>query len=137
LELSQHTRPPRLGRLRQRYPAVSERFAGRGRESWPGARVGFPQPSLETTLSLVAHPDGFRENAMLVGYARVSTREQNQALQLDALKAAGCERVYTEKASGAQRERPELRAALDYARQGDTLVVWKLDRLARSIPSGS
>ncbi len=70
---------------------------------------------------------------MLVGYARVSTREQNQALQLDALKAAGYERVYLEKASGAQRERPELKAALDYAREGDTLVVWKLDRLARSI----
>ncbi len=70
---------------------------------------------------------------MLVGYARVSTREQNQALQLDALRAAGCERVYTEKASGAQRERPELKAALDYARAGDTLVVWKLDRLAHSI----
>jgi Resolvase, N terminal domain len=70
---------------------------------------------------------------MLVGYARVPTREQNQALQLDALRAAGCERVYTEKASGAQRERPELKAALDYAREGDTLVVWKLDRLARSI----
>ena len=70
---------------------------------------------------------------MLVGYARVSTREQNQALQLDALRAAGCGRVYTEQASGAQRDRPELTAALDYAREGDTLVVWKLDRLARSI----
>jgi DNA invertase Pin-like site-specific DNA recombinase len=70
---------------------------------------------------------------MLVGYARVSTRDQNHALQLDALKAAGCERVYTEKASGAQRDRPELKAALDYTRAGDTLVVWKLDRLARSI----
>ena len=70
---------------------------------------------------------------MLVGYARVSTREQNHALQLDALRAAGCERVYTEKASGAQRDRPELEAALDFAREGDTLVVWKLDRLARSI----
>jgi DNA invertase Pin-like site-specific DNA recombinase len=70
---------------------------------------------------------------MLVGYARVSTRDQNHAPQLDALKAAGCERVYTEKASGAQRDRPELKAALDHARAGDTLVVWKLDRLARSI----
>jgi DNA invertase Pin-like site-specific DNA recombinase len=95
--------------------------------------VVLPQLSLETTLSLVALPDEFREKVMLVGYARVSTREQNQALQLDALQAAGCERVYTEKASGAQRERPELKAALDYAREGDTLVVWKLDRLARSI----
>ncbi len=70
---------------------------------------------------------------MLVGYSRVSTQDQRPELQLDALKAAGCERVYTEKASGAQRDRPELRAALDFVREGDTLVVWKLDRLARSI----
>jgi DNA invertase Pin-like site-specific DNA recombinase len=56
----------------------------------------------------MAHPDGFWGNAMLVGYTRVSTREQNQALQLDALWAAGCGRVYTEKVSGAQRDRPEL-----------------------------
>ena len=70
---------------------------------------------------------------MLVGYARVSTQDQNPALQLDALKAAGCGRVYTERASGAQRDRPELKAALDYMREGDTLVVWRLDRLARSI----
>ncbi|MFX4450831.1 recombinase family protein, partial [Acinetobacter baumannii] len=52
---------------------------------------------------------------------------------MDALHAAGCERVFTEKASGAQRDRPELRAALDYIRAGDSLVVWKLDRLARSV----
>ena len=70
---------------------------------------------------------------MLVGYARVSTRDQSPALQIDALHAAGCERVFTEKASGAQRDRPELRAALDYIRAGDSLVVWKLDRLARSV----
>jgi DNA invertase Pin-like site-specific DNA recombinase len=70
---------------------------------------------------------------MLVGYARVSTLDQNPALQIAGLKAAGCERIFTEKASGAQRERPELQAALSYLRNGDTLVVWKLDRLARSI----
>ena len=70
---------------------------------------------------------------MLVGYARVSTQDQNPDLQLDALKKAGCEKVYIEKASGAQRDRPELKAALEYMRAGDTLVVWKLDRLARSI----
>jgi DNA invertase Pin-like site-specific DNA recombinase len=70
---------------------------------------------------------------MLIGYARVSTQDQNPALQLDALKAAGCEKVFVEKASGAQRERPGLKAALDYMRAGDTLVVWKLDRLARSL----
>ena len=70
---------------------------------------------------------------MLVGYARVSTQDQNPDLQLDALKKADCEKVYIEKASGAQRDRPELKAAIDYMRAGDTLVVWKLDRLARSI----
>ncbi len=70
---------------------------------------------------------------MFVGYARVSTQDQKPELQLDALRAAGCEKVFVEKASGAQRERPELKAALDYMRDGDTLVVWKLDRLARSM----
>jgi DNA invertase Pin-like site-specific DNA recombinase len=72
---------------------------------------------------------------MLVGYARVSTADQTPALQLDALKAAGCEQVFVEKASGAQRERPELTAALAYVRDhaGDVLVVWKMDRLARSL----
>lgn len=70
---------------------------------------------------------------MLVGYARVSTQDQNPSLQTDALQAAGCERVFTEKASGAQRDRPELTAAISYMRPGDTLVVWKLDRLARSM----
>jgi DNA invertase Pin-like site-specific DNA recombinase len=70
---------------------------------------------------------------MLIGYARVSTDEQNPDLQLKALRAAGCKKVFVEKASGALRERPELTAALGYARKGDTVVVWKLDRLARSL----
>lgn len=70
---------------------------------------------------------------MLVGYARVSTQDQSPALQLDALTAAGCDRVFEEQASGAQRERPQLQAALDYMHAGDTLVVWRLDRLARSL----
>lgn len=70
---------------------------------------------------------------MLIGYARVSTQDQDPALQLDALTRTGCEKIFTEKASGAQRDRPELIAALNYLRAGDTLVVWKLDRLARSL----
>ena len=70
---------------------------------------------------------------MLVGYARVSTQEQDFALQLDALKTAGCTKVFEENASSAQRERPALKAALEYMREGDTLVVWRLDRLARSL----
>ena len=70
---------------------------------------------------------------MLVGYARVSTQDQNHDLQIDALKKANVDRIFVEKASGAQRERPELLAALEYIRKGDTLVVWKMDRLARSL----
>jgi len=70
---------------------------------------------------------------MLVGYARVSTQDQDPALQLDALKQAGCDRVSTETASGAHRDRPELKAVLDYMRSSDTLIVWRLDRLARSM----
>lgn len=72
---------------------------------------------------------------MLVGYARVSTQEQNLELQINALKEVGCKKIFMEKASGAQRDRPELKAALEYMRanEDDTLVVWKLDRLARSL----
>jgi DNA invertase Pin-like site-specific DNA recombinase len=69
---------------------------------------------------------------MLIGYARVSTRDQKPHLQMDALREAGCERLFEETASGAQRDRPGLKAALAFMRPGDTLVVWKLDRLARS-----
>ena len=68
-----------------------------------------------------------------IGYARVSTLDQNPQLQLDALKAAGCQKLFVEKASGSKEGRPQLAAALDYMRAGDTLVVWKLDRLARSM----
>jgi DNA invertase Pin-like site-specific DNA recombinase len=70
---------------------------------------------------------------MLIGYARVSTRDQDTALQEDALRAAGCERLFIEKASGAKEDRPELAKMLEMAREGDTIVVWRLDRLARSI----
>ena len=70
---------------------------------------------------------------MFIGYARVSTQDQNPELQLDALRQEGCEKIFTEKLSGARRDRPELKAALEYMRSDDTLVVWKLDRLARSL----
>ena len=70
---------------------------------------------------------------MDVGYARVSTGEQTLDLQLDALAAAGCGKVYRETASGAKADRPVLEELLGYLRPGDTLVVWRLDRLGRSL----
>ena len=70
---------------------------------------------------------------MRIGYARVSTNDQETATQVAALKAARCERIYREKASGGRWERPELHRLLDQLRKGDVLVVWKLDRLSRSL----
>src|SRR5690606_8305185 len=70
---------------------------------------------------------------MLIGYARISTQEQSPDLQLDALQQAGCKKILEEKVSGAKRDRPQLAEALKYMRSGDVLVVWKLDRLARSL----
>ena len=70
---------------------------------------------------------------MLIGYARVSTNEQDTTAQSSALKAAGCERIFREKATGGRWNRPELQRLLDHLRKGDVLVVWKLDRLSRSL----
>ncbi len=70
---------------------------------------------------------------MLVGYARVSTSEQNLDLQHDALKKAGCDHIFSDKASGAKTDRQGLEEALNFVREGDTLAVWRLDRLGRSV----
>ncbi|WP_150121273.1 recombinase family protein, partial [Sulfitobacter sp. HI0076] len=69
----------------------------------------------------------------LIGYARISTTEQKLEPQVDALKAAGCETVFEDVISGAKAERPGLNNALAFLRKGDTLLVWKLDRLGRSM----
>lgn len=70
---------------------------------------------------------------MLIGYARVSTHDQNAAMQVHALNAAGCVKVFVETVSGAAPERPKLRTAIRAAKAGDVLVVWKFDRMARSL----
>src|SRR5260370_38696176 len=70
---------------------------------------------------------------MLIGYARVSTNEQDTTAQTSALKTAGCEWIFREKATGGRWNRPELHRLLDHLRKGDVLVVWKLDRLSRSL----
>lgn len=74
------------------------------------------------------------EAGNVIGYARVSTLDQNSALQRDALQAAGAARIFEDTASGAKDDRPGLADALAYLRSGDTLTVWKLDRLGRSLP---
>jgi DNA invertase Pin-like site-specific DNA recombinase len=72
---------------------------------------------------------------MLIGYARVSTADQNIDLQIDALKKAGCEKIYIDHGvSGAKTDRPELNRAIEQCRSGDVLAVWRLDRLGRSLP---
>ncbi|STO91734.1 recombinase family protein [Fluoribacter dumoffii] len=70
---------------------------------------------------------------MLIGYARVSTDDQNLNLQYDALKKAGCERIFDDQITGSKMQRPGLEATLEFAREGDIIVVWRLDRLSRSL----
>jgi DNA invertase Pin-like site-specific DNA recombinase len=91
------------------------------------SEINVAQPALSqgsATLRRMGH---------LLGYARVSTTDQQPQLQVDALEHAGCYRVFTETASGARADRPVLEQLLDQLRPGDTLVVWKLDRLGRSL----
>lgn len=70
---------------------------------------------------------------MLIGYARVSTIDQNLALQLDALNKAGCEKIFKDQASGGKVDRPGLQDVFKCAREGDSVLVWRLDRLGRSL----
>lgn len=99
-------------------------------------RAGIPAPVIPARglLHSTRRSDGAESvRNTLIGYARVSTGKQDLALQLDALEEAGCSRVFADTASGSLDTRPELAKCLDYLRAGDTLVVWRLDRLGRSL----
>ena len=85
------------------------------------------------TSSYTICPQKIAGVAMKIGYARVSTADQHLRMQEDALKSAGCEEIYSDVISGVKSQRPGLDKALHYAREGDTIIVWKLDRLGRSI----
>ena len=85
-------------------------------------------------LNMAATPLPGQAGTRRIGYARVSTADQDLAPQLDVLRAKGCEPIYSEHASGKHADRPELAQAMKALRAGDTLVVWRLDRLGRSLP---
>lgn len=85
-------------------------------------------------LNIAATPLPGHAGTRRIGYARVSTADQDLAPQLDVLRARGCEPIYSEHASGKHADRPELAQAMKALRAGDTLVVWRLDRLGRSLP---
>jgi hypothetical protein len=111
--------------------AIKRRRAGRSATATSRRRPGAVKAAGGRGTSPAA--DFAMAKPMLIGYARVSTVDQNLALQRDALTEAGCQRIFTEQMSGAVTDRPALHDALEFARGGDTLIVWKLDRLARSM----
>jgi len=118
----------------QLFPDSISEWSPRCRYAWrEGLVTGWHAAKKSAEVSARPAPNQQAKNGASIGYARVSTQDQSTNLQLDALNKAGCTRVFSESASGAQRDRPELARALDYMRPGDTLVVWKLDRLARSL----
>jgi len=94
------------------------------------------EPISEINVSNVVHRSGTATAGYRFGYARVSTLEQDAALQRDALTAAGCDRIFVDKASGKLEHRSALDVLLEQVRRGDTVVVWRLDRLGRSLRQG-
>ena len=99
-----------------------------------GINKGKKVKTIPATLSrFTASPITEQKKRRVAGYARVSTDDQDTDAQTASLRKAGCERVFTEKASGGRWDRPELAKALEQLRAGDVLVVWKLDRLSRSL----
>jgi DNA invertase Pin-like site-specific DNA recombinase len=104
-----------------------------GRSAIPRQKAPKPvsQPVAETTIPRKERTMS-TETTQMIGYARVSRADQDPQLQIDALKRAGCAKIFIDHMSGSQMERPQLSAALEYLRQGDTLVLWKMDRAGRN-----
>jgi DNA invertase Pin-like site-specific DNA recombinase len=116
------------------YPDSTATWSARTRRAWrEGLVKGWCATRDAAEAAAAQAARSVADDGALVGYARVSTQDRATDPQLDALTRAGCRRIFTESASGAQRERPEFARAIDDMRRGDTLVVWKLDRLARSL----
>src|SRR3954454_16207839 len=109
----------------------------RGTSKFRDVTLGPGEPGDSSVANVCRRRQSFRDDicdgsAMLIGYARVSTQDQDLALQKATLKEAGCRRIYEEKLSGAKRDRPQLARLLDQVREQDVVVVHRLDRLARS-----
>ena len=104
-----------------------------GKKHLESVSLLIPKSKSRIDISLVLLRRINDNQRMLIGYARVSTAEQNLDLQTDALTKAGCDKIFTDTAGGAKSERPGLAEALSFMREGDVLVVWKLDRLGRSL----
>jgi hypothetical protein len=98
----------------------------KARSAHTASRSKQGRPAAQRAISSPRPGEDGSSKGMLLGYARVSTIDQNLALQRDALAEAGCGRIFTEQVSGAVTDRPALQEALEFARSGDTLIVWKL-----------